>query len=411
MDSFLQHSHFYESDNDVQPACDTGPGAEPDTVCADASGASGAAPRYTYARTHPMEEPLEDSRALMDMDDDPGSPVSPSLQCFLDDDESFVKQQPLPPIHQPSQKRSQDKRTDYSHRAEERAPIQNMSRLKGTKKLVKYNEQCEKDINYRYREEVSNKRRALAGHIRARKDNTVGEKWVQDRYNRVMGIIKYVKDSCSDLNVTYGMVKEVEVMCSKALDGLRQLSYSEKEKIIKKLTSPNFWAFALLQEAWARNTGGWEVSQESSMVGEECAEICAQESADSISWEHLSVINDDIAGKEYTSEEKKYGKEGMFTCKRAIPKHSIKGDSTKTSDKFKTLDDLLLKGGDLLGIRGSIIEGMPPQLYRYNEPSPRDDSVMMQSDAKKLAISKSIYAMGSNEGTSYAHMASRVNRV
>ena len=396
MDSFLQHSPFYESDNDVQPSCDTIPGAGHDTVCADVSDASGAAPRYTYACTHPMDKPLEDSRALMDMDDDPGSPTSPSLQCFFDDDESFVKQKPLPPIHF----------------AEEKAPVQNMSRLKCTKKRVTYNEQCEKDINYRYREEVLNKRRALEGHVRARKDNTAGEKWAQDRHNRVLGVIKYVKDNCSDIKITYGMAKEVDVMCSKALDGLRQLSDSEKEKITKKLTSPNFWAFALLQEAWARNTAGWEVSQESSMVGEECAEMCAQESADTISWEHLSDINDDIAGKEYTSEEKKYGKEGVFTCKRAIPKHSIKGDPTKTSDKFRTLDDLLLKGGDLLGIRGPIIEGMPPQLYRYSEPSPRADGVMMQSDAKKLAISKSIYALhvGSNEGTSSAHVAPRVNR-
>lgn len=423
-----------------------------------------ASPRYTHACTHPMPEPMEAERPTLSMERsdettleflqmalfDPSPASSPQISPSLIPIDHEVPEFQLPPSlseglsankslivadqeltikplagivadhddYKPRKRHSKKLSSgqvstvevvgsvvsENPHYMAAKTPIEDLGMRVG-KPTGKFNKQYAKDINSGYYEERVHKSRALGDAKHTYKDR-LGNKWAWDRYNRVKAIVAYVKNNCYDLlNITDEMLLEVDRLSCTARDVILHYSNAQKEEIKDTVASPGFWAFALIQEAFARQNHGWKVVQESSVVGEEMADKYAKNAADKMSWDWLSHVNEKIKKQVTNETEVKYEPENVTIlnngghCRRVIGSHSLKGDPKKVRAKFKVLHQLLLHGGDK-GLTTDIQNVIPPEVLRYEKPKPRADGVMMPCEAKRRCLENSIYSKPKNGSTS-----------
>lgn len=328
-------------------------------------------PRCTHACTHPVEKPTVDK------------PNTRTVESRYEDFELVPRNSSN--IHYSS-----------NIHDEEKPPIVDVGlrTKKSTPKAASVN-----DDKVDFNNEKKHNKRALVSS-KAPSSVTYGDKWRHDRYERVLRIVKYVQINFPELGIDDEKLSEALQLCSKAL---RSMEVDKNMQAIdtKALASPNFWAFALIQEAQRRKTKGWEVVESSSVVGEAAAEEKATSAANTLSWENLSRINEKIIGEETNQPEIKYEDPNLgmkhnnngSNFKRVIPNHSLFGDPKKVLIKFKELSKLISLSGDEYGLHEDIQRVLPPQVLRYNEPEPRSDSRPMPYEAKKQRIEKhSLYS-------------------
>lgn len=184
-----------------------------------------------------------------------------------------------------------------------------------------------------------------------------GVRWGQLRINQIEHLsVLFVKGSDgSHLIGGYGFLNRdmrntLSKLAESAVNGVLRMPNNHT---LATASAP-FWTLALAQESWRRGKGDdkW------------CAED--PDAAESIRWENLEdVYRHFLRGMRTKCMDinPKTGEE-QLTARRVVS-HGLGQSHKKVKDKMKCLHEMLLSGGDTLGLHWQIQQQMKPDVMRY----------------------------------------------